>query len=117
MSLKLAGLYHGRIRICACLYSRHYVKSEAMEQRPQALIKMSAVLSAAVLLFVVLFPYTPTPIALSISKILIAVTVLPAGMLFARMLTLSIGAYACPKCMKRLFSSDEILDLICLRLQ
>jgi hypothetical protein len=88
-----------------------------MEHRQHALIKMSAVLSAAVLLFVVLFPYTPTPIALSISKILIAVAVLPAALLFARLLALSIGTYASEKCPQRFFSSDEILDLICLRLQ
>ncbi|MBI4474853.1 MAG: hypothetical protein HY646_19430 [Acidobacteria bacterium] len=56
-----------------------------MKHRHQTIVKVLTILSAAALLFVVVFPYTPTPIALSIGKILVAVAVLSACVLVSRL--------------------------------
>jgi hypothetical protein len=47
-----------------------------MKRWRKVFCQILAVIAAAVLLFVVVYPYTPTPIALSISKTLIAAVVL-----------------------------------------
>ena len=75
---------------------------------------MAAALS---LLFVVIYPYTPTPIALSIGKTLIAATVVlvrfaPAQRLLVFRSGLPIVSSGSPA--ERY--SPEIFDVICLRL-
>ena len=86
-----------------------------MVERPK-LVVLLTVLSAGVLLFVVLYPYTPTPIATTMGKILAACVlvfaVVPASSTLATNSTVTGFSKECP----RLFPSYQLLDLICVRL-
>lgn len=88
-----------------------------MEHWRWLISKVVTILAAAAFLFVVVFPYTPTPLALTISKILVAVTALLGGVLLSRAIDIAYRQYESFKESSSLFLADEILDLICLRLQ
>ena len=88
-----------------------------MKHRHEEFSKIVTLMGGAVLLFVVLFPYTPTPIALSIEKALVAVIVLGSCLLFTRTFPLSIGQHGFLNFSPRFSFSDHVLDLICVRLR
>jgi hypothetical protein len=86
-----------------------------MKHRHQRFLKALAILSSATLLFVVLFPYTPTPIGLSIDKILFAV--LSADVPVSLAIAPSAPRYDSQASTSLHYPASEILDLICLRLR
>jgi hypothetical protein len=78
--------------------------------------KVLTILAAAALLFVVLFPYTPTPIALSISKILLTVFALSTTcVLFSLILVFAANVSFFRENFSPRFYTFPILDLICLQ--
>ena len=83
--------------------------------QPKTAAKALAILAAAALLFVVLFPYTPTPTALSISKILFAVLALSTSLLVSRTLVLPEKVCHSRASSSSPFRSYAILNLICVR--
>ena len=86
-----------------------------MKLRHQRLQTTLAILSAAVLAFVVLFPYTPTPIGLSIDKILFA-AVMSADVPVSLSVAPMVVRYDLQDTASRHYATSEIRDLICLRL-
>ena len=69
----------------------------------------------AAFLFVVLYPYTPTPIATSIGKILVGAILAFTFFANTRLIVTADPVYAPPDSSFR--PSDTLLDLICSRLR
>jgi hypothetical protein len=88
-----------------------------MTPRGQALPAMMAILASAVLLFVVIYPYTPTPIAVNIGKILVATFVFVITCLLMTCAASRIDSYARADGRQRTFLAGRILSLICLQLR
>lgn len=88
-----------------------------MEEQPQVLIKASIILIAATLLFVVLFPYTPTPVATTIGKILIAAIFVFAFVSILNAAVVSLTGLLLSNPPSRLLAANDILNFICVRLR
>jgi len=89
-----------------------------MKARRQYLFALVTLFAAGVLLFVVLFPYTPTPIAVTIGKLLVAavyivLTIIGGLAMVVLALTLT---YAATR--SRIITPNfQIIDMICVRLR
>lgn len=87
-----------------------------MGSEQQKLVMPLTILSAAILLFVVLFPYTPTPIATTMGKILAGVVLVFAGIPTLSTSVISSKVSDSSNDCSRLSLSYQLLDLICVRL-
>jgi hypothetical protein len=88
-----------------------------VEQRHWNLSVLVTCFGALVLVFVVLYPYTPTPLSLSIEKMLVAVVVLHACILFTRILEFARTSFTFENDPAGAYSAGEFRALICVRLQ
>ncbi len=86
-----------------------------MGERPKMVVLLT-ILSAGILLFVVLYPYTPTPVATTMGKILVACVLVFAVVPASSTLAIHSTVTGFSKDCSRLFPSYQLLDLICVRL-
>jgi len=100
-----------------CFLASVAVKDRRMGENRQTLAVLLTTLCAGALLFVVLFPYTPTPIATTIGKILVTAVLVFASVTTSLALVITHKLFAFYQPAAPTPVNNELLDLICTRLR